>query len=235
MKVCEHKWEKIDGMMCHLCKYERCSVCGSIRRTEGCVNHLFRMEHYSHPSYYRDIFENGIPRADEHCEQLLNASLDSKIGLTIGKDYGVLEIGAGLGLYCPLFNSGNEYVAIEPSEFGANFIRRVYCSLVIQDTAEAAFKQLEGRQFETVFSAHWLEHMPNADYWFEKMAEKARKQLICLVPIGTDTANRDHWWYFTAEVLNKWAAACGFDSDVVRKSYSPHEDFLFLFAKRREQ
>jgi len=226
--ICDHDYVAFAGQ-CKACEYVRCRACGVIRRLSGCAAHDRSDSHYDDPDYYKISFRNGILQSHVYRRELLDAWPN---GWDISGDR-VLEFGAGVGQYAPFWRmKGFAYAAVEISAYGRRHIREAFCAPTYATLADFELDECQRRP-DVVFSAHCLEHLRAPEPVFEAMTRLTRRYFVLLVPLGTDTGNPDHWSYFSPETLTLWAVSCGLAvRAVIRKTYVPKEDYLFLFAEK---
>lgn len=187
------------------CVVQYCGVCGVGRIRERCVEHAFPPAVDPAQHYLKDLCghkENGIPRHMEVAQELRNAMWEmGRIFSNRIDNPMVLDVGAGIGPYAPLFMSlGYQYEAVEVNEFAKEYLLLCHNARVHESIPVAT-----GR-YDLVLSAHSLEHLRDAKQALEDMIKvlKPGGWLILLLPEGTDLGNPEHEWFFDEAGLTFW-------------------------------
>lgn len=227
-RVCTHQWEVYPSAVN---RYRRCTVCGAVNK------YLVAPWCQLHDDYGKDYWQSlhlvdGIPQNTHYEAELLQAL--AQMGLSLN-DLGrtVLEVGAGVGRLVPLFlRKGWDYRALEPSEWAARFMREAYSVPVSQCILEE-FPNTE--PVDMVLSLHTLEHIPRADFAFERLVSlvKPGGYLFLALPDAEDLLNLDHVWFFHERVLETWSKRLGLETVGVTRLRPFHlQDNIYFIARK---
>ena len=152
------------------CGINRCSICGAARSVSKCVFHSPK----AHDSrfYYLDELHgavDAIPRHTKVCAefQVALSKIGERILPTSPDQCAVLEIGAGVGIYAPLFmQHGYRYEAVETDPWACKYIQGAY-SPHVHNVPFESFP--DGVRYPAIMAAHVLEHFYDAKAALEKM------------------------------------------------------------------
>lgn len=168
----------------------------------------------------------GIPRHAHYIAEFHEAGLRVS-----GWGNRVLEIGAGLGMYAPLFlQTGHTYEALEPDEEAAAWVRSTFNVTVHQQPFET-FSDPE--PYDALMAAHVFEHLEDAPGMMAKAASMLTPggTLYLIVPDDTDLTNPDHLWFFSEASLRATLERIGFkDVFISVRQRIKRERFLYASA-----
>ena len=199
--------------------------------------------------YYRDMHaldSNGIPRHKFYVEELKEALGNgdlfkphyAKGGGTLIQPK-LLEIGAGLGMYCPMaLKEMYAYWAVEPDTEAAAWIRGCFDVVVYSGTFEDYHRAYYSHSigFEMIIAAHVLEHLKEGPAALRKMFDLLSphsSRLVLIVPDDSDPINPDHLWLFTPENLKSSLERTGFiDIKIEVRRRVKHENFIYAIARK---
>src|SRR5512135_1480583 len=148
------------------CINETDSDSGVLHCIKKCEFHLkWAAEHQQGGSikYFKDvgcINAEGIPTNSNLVKELLDGlCVDDRIYLWQGFNKDLLEIGAGLGPYIPLFFLQHwNFSAIERGPFASNWLKNTFYVLVHQLSIEEHFF-FSTQTYHCIFAAHLFEHL----------------------------------------------------------------------------
>ena len=214
------------------CVVEQCKICGVSKSVEKCEVHK-PIEHDSRTHYCEDMrgCPSGLPRHAVMCGELLDALWLMGMDIVERKDKkSILDIGAGIGLYAPLFiGRGYRYTALELNSWACEYIQGAYRCMVLHTSFEKYSS--ESNRWGTLTAAHVLEHLTDAPKMLEKMFRilQPRGILYMVVPEDTDLGNPDHKWFFNKRGIVKWFEEIGFkEIKVVVKKVIDRENFIYI-------
>lgn len=209
--------------------------CGVLRNVSKCQAHAL-MSGGGGASYYLEqlgCVVNGIPQHRLFTKQITEAL--GSVGVTIPQSHGgrVLEIGAGMGMYAPLFQSlGYRYEGIEPDPFAAEWTASTFCVPVFSGTFEE-YRSTE--PFDAIIAAHVIEHLKDAPAGIARMFDmlKPGGALYIVVPDDTDLMNPDHLWFFNEGTLRTILERTGFwRVRMASRKVIARENFIYCAAVR---
>lgn len=225
------------------CVVER-HACGLFRNVYRCMGHQDEVRR--HPSdsleHYVGLgcIVEGIPQHRRYIAELTECLTEMGVEVGFGVDAileqrRVVEIGAGLGMYAPLFlGRGYQYAAIEPVPYAAEWVRSAFNVEVHERMFDGGWWP-SGDPVDAVMAAHVLEHLPDAlhaaaaiNAWL-----KPGGRLYMIVPDASDLWNPEHVWFGDEPEWRGVLAAAGFDDIrcATRKSIE-RERFLYFAATR---
>lgn len=208
-----HEWTTYPNERDCACAYERCGVCGVIRRTQRCDLHTQQAYGYDASAYYTrpemGNFAGMIPDNSAQCDELHAAS--QHIAPLWSHGAAVLDIGAGIGRLAPyVIATGGRYVACEPNPWAVRYMRAAYWRAI--RVHPLSFEELHlAKKWDAILCVHTLEHFLAADRQFERMAQMRQETgvIVTCTPDQADIWNPDHYWAFAPDTLSAWADACG--------------------------
>lgn len=210
----------------------------SVTKCEGHKAHAGK----SGLAYYAEmgaIDGNGYPQHTRYARELLTGLAEAGHALIFDHSPKIgpaLEIGAGLGMYCPLLLTlGYPYMAIEPAADAALWIESVFGVTVQRCNWEQyALVNNNGRKgWGLIVAAHVIEHLVDAPEGIRKMFDAlvAGGRLVIVIPDDEDPLNPDHLWFFTAAHLENVLTRIGFkDIKTSVKKIVSHESFIYCTA-----
>jgi len=208
-----HQWEPHPNQRSCGCVFQRCGICGVIRRTYRCTLHTNQAFAYDEDAYYTrpemGNFAGMIASQDIQCRELERAS--QFIGPLWRAGAAVLDVGAGIGRLAPyVLATDAHYHACEIHPWAVRFMRSVYWRAIT--VLDAPFEELDrGTEWDAVLCVHTLEHFAESHRQFERMTEMIGDSgvIVTCTPNQADIWNPDHHWAFAPRTLQVWAAACG--------------------------
>lgn len=149
----------------------------------------------------------------------------------------VLEIGAGIGLYCDwLQRLGYQYNALEMDKWACEWMRKNREGVQIYDLTFEEFLQYEVRQtYPLILAAHVIEHFKHAPQMIQEMFKLLVPggRALLLIPNDEDKANPDHLWFFSKDDFQRVLERVGFeDVRIMTQRIVKHEDFLYASAMK---
>lgn len=177
--------------------------------------------------------ENGIPQHRRYVAELRGPMNELGVDLPLGYGKDALEIGAGLGMYAPMFlNRGYRYSAIEPLPVPASWIRSTFDADVFEGGFENYHTEVSPH---VIMAAHVYEHMKDSPEMLKKAFDLLAPggQIFIIVPDDRDPTNPDHYWFFTVDGLRRLMEGTGFkDVRITSRSIIAKEDFIYCFATK---
>lgn len=219
------------------CGLLQCSICGVYFSHNKCDFHKPVQANIPPEEYYLQrlgTITDGLPRHKYICDELLTALSDMGVSIPEGLYRNVLDIGAGLGVYAPLFmNKHYSYTACENDSWACNYIKGAYDANVVNESFES-FEASKG-SFSAIVASHVLEHFKDPKSMLIKMYEylTIEGRLYLVVPDSSDLCNPDHLTFFNEKGLAKWVEECGFKNvKSIQKKIVEREDYIFLVAEK---
>ncbi len=220
------------------CVVARCTNCGIYFSQHKCEFHHPVNGVVDAKEYYFDRMEcikNGIPQHNKISKELLTVL--GELGVQIPEGHGlstVLDIGAGIGIYAPLFMGYNyNYVACENDPFARAYIEGAYGAVVPEEPFESS--RYVGDTFNAIVAAHVLEHLKDPKSMLIKMRNylTIRGRLYLIVPDSTDLCNPDHLTFFNETGLVKVLEELGFvNIKSAQKQIVEREKFIYVVAEK---
>jgi methyltransferase family protein len=144
----------------------------------------------------------------------------------------MLELGAGIGMYIPLFLNEWAYTAVEKSAFCIKWLQEVYSMTPLQTDVETFLEQ-NWQDYDCIFAAHIIEHLKDAPSALMRCFERVRERIYIIVPDDQDPTNPDHQWFFSEPTLRNLLLQIGFKNvrTQVRRRI-PREQFIYCVAEK---
>jgi SAM-dependent methyltransferase len=228
---------KIETISCG-CQVERCYTCEGARSLRKCTLHKPH-EHNSQYYYLEDLHgqSQGIPHHTKTCAEfeLVLEEIGFKIPIGKPEESTILDIGAGIGIYAPMFlRRGYRYEALELDPWACKYIKGAYTPY----THNTAYENLsETLKWDNIIAGHVLEHFKDAPAMLRKMFRTLNPggYLYLLIPDDTDLGNPDHLWFFKEATIRQWLFEVGFtDIHYRSKKVVIYENFIYCVARKPE-
>jgi SAM-dependent methyltransferase len=145
----------------------------------------------------------------------------------------VLEIGAGLGMYCPwLQRLGYTYAALEIDSLAAGWIVVNRQVPVFNQTFESYLVE-KHLPVDLLVAAHVIEHFNHAPNMIQGIYDSIVPggRALLLIPDDQDKTNPNHLWFFTPNDFQRIVERVGFvDVRISVRRIMPQERFIYCSA-----
>ena len=224
------------------------SRCGCVveRHTSGLLRNTYRCgwhqeEVRRNPSdsaqHYVDLGAiglNGVPQHRKYINELVEALWEMGIDVPRGDGRRVVEIGAGLGMYAPLFlGRGYRYEAVEPVPYAAEWVRSTF-NVEVHEVRWGEWYPADG-PIAGVMAAHVIEHLDDAPSALATIASWLDSDgvLFMIVPDDQDLWNPEHLWFGDEAAWRRVIEAAGLGRvRCATRRRIERESFLYFVAER---
>lgn len=217
------------------CVVER-HACGLLRNVYRCMGHQDEVRRHPSDSYEHYVglgcVAEGIPQHRRYIAELIECLDEMGVTVEPGSNGRVVEIGAGLGMYAPLFLvRGYRYQAVEPVPYAAEWVRSTFCV----DVHEGPLSDWNPTEpLAAIMAAHVVEHLPDA--WREVARFRAQLaaggRLYMIVPDSSDLWNPEHVWFGDEPEWRAVLEAAGFvNVRCATRRRIDRERFLYFVAE----